>query len=78
MADACARAWLITGDEAWRDRVDLAARWFMGLNDTGAQLYEPSSGGGRDGLTQEGTNHNQGAESTLAALSALQLARLVA
>lgn len=78
MADACARAWLITGDGRWKERVELAARWFMGFNDTGAPLYDRRTGGGRDGLTREGTNQNQGAESTLAALSALQQARLVA
>ena len=78
MADACARAWSMTGEDTWRERVELAVRWFMGLNDTGTPLYDPRSGGGRDGLTQDGTNQNQGAESTLAALSALQLARLAA
>lgn len=77
MADACARAWSLTGDDQWRARVELAARWFLGANDTGAMLYDVRTGGGRDGLTAEGTNQNQGAESTLAALSALQQARLV-
>jgi hypothetical protein len=78
MADACNRAWSITGDDIWRERIDMAARWFMGANDTGSPLYDPRTGGGRDGLTREGTNQNQGAESTLAALSVLQLARLAA
>jgi hypothetical protein len=78
MADACNRAWSITGDDIWRERIDMAARWFMGVNDTGAPLYDARTGGGHDGLTREGTNQNQGAESTLAALSVLQLARLVA
>ncbi|HLF44485.1 MAG TPA: glycosyltransferase [Acidimicrobiia bacterium] len=77
MADACARAWFLTRDDSWSDRVDLAARWFLGANDTGAILYDSRTGGGRDGLTREGTNQNQGAESSLAALSALQQARLV-
>jgi hypothetical protein len=77
MADACATAWSVTGDPIWKDRVTLAARWFMGLNDTGVTLYDVATGGGRDGLTREGVNQNQGAESTLAALSALQQARLV-
>jgi len=77
MADACARAWFVTGEDMWRERVDLAARWFLGSNDTGTPVYDPRTGGGRDGLTREGTNQNQGAESTLAALSALQKARLV-
>ncbi|MEX1124744.1 MAG: glycosyltransferase [Acidimicrobiia bacterium] len=78
MADACARAWSLTGDEQWRARVVLAGRWFLGANDTGALLYDPRTGGGCDGLTPEGANQNQGAESTLAVLSVLQQARSVA
>ena len=77
MSDACATAWSVTGDPVWRDRVILAGRWFLGANDTGVALYDVTTGGGRDGLTPDGTNQNQGAESTLAALSSLQRARLV-
>jgi hypothetical protein len=77
MADACATAWSVTGDPLWRDRLILSARWFLGVNDTGVALYEVATGGGRDGLTREGANQNQGAESTLAALSSLQKAALV-
>jgi hypothetical protein len=74
MADACARAWLATGDARWRDRVLSAARWLVGENDGGTVLYDVDSGGCCDGLTPTGANLNQGAESTLAALSALQQA----
>jgi len=77
MSDACARAWSLTGDEVWKTRVGLAAKWFLGANDNGAMLYDPPTGGGRDGLTREGTNQNQGAESTLAALCALQQVKRV-
>ncbi len=75
MADACSRAFSLTGDERWRDLVDRAARWFVGDNDGEALLYNTKTGGGRDGLTPGGTNPNQGAESTLAALAALQQAQ---
>jgi len=74
MADGCARAWAATGDDRWRDRVLSAARWFVGDNDGGAVLYDVDTGGCCDGLTPSGANLNQGAESTLAALSALQQA----
>jgi len=77
MAEACLKAWSVTGEEEWRDRVKLAATWFLGANDTGAELYDSGTGGGRDGLTRNGVNENQGAESTLAALSALQCGRQV-
>ncbi len=74
MADACHRAWSITGDDRWSDRVSGAARWLVGANDRAAVLYDSRTGGCRDGLTATGTNLNQGAESTLAALSTLQRA----
>jgi hypothetical protein len=77
MSDACALAWSVTGDAKWRDRIVIAAKWFLGANDTGVALYDVATGGGRDGLTREGANQNQGAESTLAALGTLQRARLV-
>ena len=74
MADACWRAWSLTGDGRWRDRVLDAARWLVGVNDRSAVLYDSRTGGCRDGLTPTGSNLNQGAESTLAALSTLQRA----
>jgi len=72
MADACARAWAVTGDVRWKERVQLAARWFVGTNDSEAVLYDTATGGCGDGLSASGFNQNRGAESTLAALAALQ------
>jgi len=72
MADACIRAWTLTGDSRWRDRVERAARWFMGANDAEAALYDPQTGGCGDGLGVDYVNLNQGAESTLSALTVLQ------
>jgi hypothetical protein len=77
MADACARAWLLTGDGKWRDGVLRAARWLVGDNDGDVLLYDFETGGCCDGLTKNGPNMNQGAESTLSALSTLQQARRV-
>ena len=77
MADACSRAFSLTADERWRNLVERAARWFVGDNDGAAVLYDAETGGCRDGLTPEGTNQNQGAESTLAALVALQQAQVL-
>ncbi|HEX9888986.1 MAG TPA: hypothetical protein VGA69_05880 [Nitriliruptorales bacterium] len=74
MAEACHRAWTITGQAVWRDRSLAAARWFLGDNDTGDVLYDARTGGTRDGLMVGGVNQNQGAESTLAGLAALQVA----
>jgi len=72
MADACSLAWSITGDDRWKDNLERAGRWFFGSNDGEVTLYDVETGGCYDGLTQSGPNLNQGAESTLAALSALQ------
>jgi hypothetical protein len=75
LADACARAYSLTGQKRWLDGISRAADWFLGANDTARPLYDPVSGGGCDGLERYGRNENQGAESTLALVSTLQQAR---
>jgi hypothetical protein len=72
LADACARAESVTGDVEWRSGVDLAIAWFDGNNDVGASMSDPVTGGAFDGLTPDGPNRNQGAESTLALISTMQ------
>lgn len=75
MAEACWRAYTITGDSRWTDGIALAARWFDGANDTGAVMRDDATGGSFDGLLPDGVNLNQGAESTLALISTMQRAR---
>jgi hypothetical protein len=75
LAEACARALDATGDQRFEAGLTTAVDWFMGDNDAGVSLRDPDSGGGFDGLTADGRNANQGAESTLALLSTLQHAR---
>ena len=77
MGDACARAFDATGEERWAEACVRAARWFLGENDAGAGLYDEETGGCRDGLGAGGANPNEGAESTLALIGALQQARRV-
>lgn len=48
--------------------VTIAFDWFHGANDTKATIYNPETGGCCDGLTENGVNHNQGAESLLSYL----------
>jgi hypothetical protein len=48
-----------------------AFSWFLGENDVNAALYDPLTGGCRDGLHSDSVNENQGAESTLSFLLAL-------
>ena len=75
LADACARAYEVTGEHRWLEGVWLAASWFLGDNDVGVAMYDAVSGGGCDGLERDGRNENQGAESTLAVISTFQQAR---
>ena len=74
IADACARAWEITGDLRWIDELKRAWGWFLGYNDVGVRMFDPDTGGGYDGLHGRGPNQNQGAESTIAMLSTAQQA----
>ena len=75
LADACARAWAVTGADEWRRGVNLALGWFAGENDVGSVMWDPATAGGYDGLTAAGPNINQGAESTLALISTMQHVR---
>jgi len=74
-ADACATAAEVTGDGRWHLGVRQAVDWFLGDNDIEAAMWDPATGGGYDGLTPDGPNANQGAESTLALISTMQHAR---
>ena len=78
MADACHRAWSITGDSKWRVRAMAAVFWLLGRNDTGSILYDESTGATGDGLMIRSANANCGAESTIAGLGVLQVALSVA
>jgi glycosyltransferase involved in cell wall biosynthesis len=73
---ACLEAYRTTGDEGWRKEAWSAFNWFLGDNDLQIALYDPITGGCRDGLHPERVNENQGAESTLSFLMALVEMRL--
>jgi hypothetical protein len=74
MADACARAFDLTGDRTWLEPLRLAVGWFEGLNDVGVRMFDPATGGAFDGLEADGVNENQGAESTIAFVTTMQQA----
>ncbi|WP_433826478.1 glycosyltransferase [Actinoplanes sp. CA-015351] len=77
-ADACATAAAVTGDERWDAPLFQSIAWFLGDNDTGTVMWDSETSGCYDGLTVNGPNLNQGAESTLALVSTLQHARRLA
>ncbi|GIF17464.1 hypothetical protein BJ973_009573 [Actinoplanes tereljensis] len=72
LADACATAAVVTGDRDWRHGVGRCIAWFLGENDADHAMWDQGTGGGYDGLTLQGVNLNQGAESTLALIATLQ------
>jgi hypothetical protein len=76
MVSACLEAYRLTGDKRWRKEARRAFEWFLGRNDLNLPIYDPTTGGCRDGLHPDRANENQGAESTLAFLQALLELRL--
>jgi glycosyltransferase involved in cell wall biosynthesis len=71
LVSACLQAHRATGKNHWRKEAWFAFNWFLGDNDLQIALYDPATGGCRDGLHPDRANENQGAESTLSFLMAL-------
>jgi len=76
MVSASLEAYKISGDKRWYKESRRAFEWFLGRNDLSIPIYDPITGGCRDGLHPDRPNENQGAESTLAFLQALLELRL--
>ncbi|MFA6714611.1 MAG: glycosyltransferase family 4 protein [Victivallaceae bacterium] len=71
MIEACKEAYNVSNNPQWLSRARCCLEWFLGRNDLNVPLYDYTSGGCCDGLSANGPNHNQGAESTLAWLLSL-------
>ena len=71
LIDACYEAYLSTKDDFFLDRMNWAFRWFLGQNALEESLYNPKTGGCKDGLLPTGVNKNEGAESLLSWLLSL-------
>jgi hypothetical protein len=74
---AAEAAFEVDRDPRHRDTMEWAYGWFLGRNDLGVQVAVPGEGACNDGLTRTGVNTNQGAESTLMWLIALERIRVV-
>ncbi len=74
---AAESAYLLTNDERYRTAMERAYAWFLGENDLGVHVADPERGASFDGLTPTGVNTNQGAESTLMWLTALEHIRAI-
>ena len=59
-------AFAVAGDPEHGVRAQRAFDWFLGRNRLHRPLYDFATGGCSDGLGEETTNDNEGAESTLA------------
>ena len=70
-------AFELTSAAAYLIAIERAYGWFLGANDVGAAVAVPEHGASYDGLTATGVNTNQGAESTLMWLIALEHVRLI-
>ena len=68
---ACLEVYRLTEETLWYEEAQRVFRWFLGKNDLQVPLYDPKTGGCRDGLHPDRVNENQGAESTLSFLMAL-------
>jgi len=69
--EACVVAFDITRKRSWFDKAVMCFNWFLGQNDLNMPLYDPKTGGCRDGLMADGINQNEGAESTISWLLSL-------
>ena len=68
---ACLEVYRLTKEANWLDEAHRVFLWFLGKNDLQVPLYDPTTGGCKDGLHPDRVNENQGAESTLSFLMAL-------
>ena len=71
MIGASIEAYECTQREEWIQLASTCFNWYLGKNDQQIQLYDYATAGCRDGLTRDGVNENQGAESTLSYLCSL-------
>jgi hypothetical protein len=75
MLEAALAAEGATRDPEFGGLAERAYAWFTGANDLGLPVADPSEGACHDGLGASGLNPNQGAESTLAWLVAVERMR---
>ena len=60
---SCLKAYELTGKDMYRECAGQCLDWYTGQNSLGVSLIDPETGGCMDGLTPEGANRNEGAES---------------
>ena len=68
LLDACLVAYQVLNEKKYLTEAHKAFAWYHGANTLGISLYCEHTGGCFDGLTPNGANRNQGAESTISYL----------
>ena len=58
-------AYVVTGEKSYLKKAKICFEWFEGRNSKGISLIDNETGGCYDGITQNGVNLNQGAESII-------------
>jgi hypothetical protein len=74
---AAGTAYEATGSSRYQGAMEMAYGWFLGRNDAHEAVAQPRSGACGDGIGPAGVSRNQGAESTLMWLIALEHIRAV-
>ncbi len=69
---AAESAHTVTGGARYEAAMERCFAWFLGANDLGLYVADPARGACCDGLTPQGVNVNEGAESTLMWLTAAE------
>ncbi len=75
MVLAAADAFRATSEQRFAELARQAFGWFLGENDVGVAVADLERGGCRDGLGPDGASANEGAESTICWLMALEAMR---
>ena len=70
MVDAALTAFRVTHNKKYQKIANIAFEWFLGRNSKDIILCNKETGGCYDGITPQGANLNQGAESTISYLLA--------
>ena len=72
---AAAAAYDVTEDAGYIRAAEAAYGWYLGDNEIGLPVSDVAGGGCHDGLSEDHVNQNQGAESTLMWLTAVETIR---
>src|SRR4030067_1420039 len=70
MTEAAISAYWATGNGHYKKMATTIFNWFLGKNTQNAFVYNSTTGGCYDGITEKGLNLNKGAEDTVCYLSA--------